>query len=1030
MLRRFSLLAVVFLHVFAAFSQTDTNKGTISGTVIDPNSAVIPNASVNVRNTGTNFSREVKTNESGQYRVSLLDPGAYEVTAESSGLAKQTISGLVLNVGSAITVDIMMKLESTTISVEVGETLINTLTPAQSAVVNELAIDNLPINGRRFQDFATLTPTVQFDSSTRNQLSFAGQRGINSNIMLDGADYNQPFFGGIRGGERSNSIITIPQSAVQEFQVVPTGYSAEYGRSTGGVMNTITKSGTNGLHGDGFYQLRHREMSKNNPIFNVQPSETLQQWGGSAGGPVKADKLFWFGAYEQQKANTPRQVFFPLLVGVSSDTEAFRYFKGQEKAFKQTNRALAATGRVDYQFEGGHRLTVRYNISDSVENNAVTVGGDINPFSNFTLGNEGLEKDRTHNGTIQYTRLLSPTVINDLRFTGSYEIRPRLANEEAPGVTTTIGNFGTRTFMPTTQDDKRYQFTDSISATRGNHTIKIGGDYSRISTGQAFGFNQFGTFNINLTGAANVATVLDILSPGGSIANRFDSSAVTYTRQIGNLLANFGAHQFALFAQDSWRATPKLTLDFGVRWEAQWNPTAEANNTPVIDRIKGVRFPNGLTVDPTTIRDSLKQVMPRFGFAWTPMSGSHRTVVRGHAGIFYAATPLIVFAAPNNNFRTPPGDVGIAVGGGSALTVYQSFLQAGVDLNATAINALPIIPLEAVQRASAIALGGSARDPFIGAGFIPAASDFRNPRSFQSGLGFDTELFRNLIAGVQINYVNTVHLTRNRDYNLPAPIILAGDATARPNIGFRNAPGIRNAVPRPVSTVGALTVRESSARSMYRAMTFQGQYRARRLQFGAFYTISENFSDDDGERESTTVLYADPFNFKQDYGYASIDARHQFTSNAVATLPWGFETAAIWRVRSGNPLNPRTGADENQDNISNDRPYSAAGVIFERNSFRNRAFQRTDFRIVKNFSIGENKRVQFSTEFFNLFNVDNVRFNSNAGIYGPGLQPNGTTAPIDARFQSLRTSTGVYNTTTTEQVGNPLQVQFGLRFFF
>ena len=281
----FGLLAMTSL-----WAQADGNKAQIAGTVVDPNQAAVVGANIKIRNTGTGLLRELKTNESGLYRAVLLDPGTYELTVEAAGFAATKVTGLVLTVGAAPTVNVTVSVQAVATSVDVGETLINLEASTASATVNATALANLPINGRRFQDFALLTPTAQVDSQTRGQVSFAGQRGIYSNIMLDGADYNQPFFGGIRGGERSGSIITVPQAAIQEFQVVATGYTAEYGRSTGGIMNTITKSGSNAVHGEGFWQIRPRELSKNNPVpllppgqtteVFLAPAETLQQYGG------------------------------------------------------------------------------------------------------------------------------------------------------------------------------------------------------------------------------------------------------------------------------------------------------------------------------------------------------------------------------------------------------------------------------------------------------------------------------------------------------------------------------------------------------------------------------------------------------------------------------------------------------------------------------------------------------------------------------------------------------------------------------
>jgi hypothetical protein len=1015
------ILLSLALSLSLLWGQADANRGQIVGTIFDANQAAVPGARIRIKNLGTGFVREITSTATGQYRALQLDPGVYEIVAEAQGFAPNTTSGLVVNVGSTVGLDIVLQVQAVNTTVDVSETLLNVALPSPSTVVNLTAITNLPINGRRFQDFATLTPTVQVEPQ-RQQLSFAGQRGVNANVMLDGADYNQPFFGGIRGGERSNFNFTIPQSAVQEFQVITTGYAAEYGRSTGGILNTITKSGTNGLHGDAFYQIRHREMSRNNPIVNRQPSETLQQFGGSAGGPVKENRMFWFAAAEQQLATTPRQVFFAQLAGRSATPqtqEAFNFFKSEEKPFDQTNRAVAFTGRTDYQFVKGHRLTFRYNFSNSNEENAVSVGGALNPITNFALSNEGTEKNRTHTGTMQWTHLLSPSVINDLRFSGSYEVRPRLANSNTPYVNARpIGDFGARSFLPTTQDDKRFQITDGVSVARGSHTFKFGMDYNRLTTVQSFGFNQFGSFVIASSDVTRILTLLST-SPGQA---RLDGREVTYSRQIGDLFAGFGLHQFALYGQDSFRVNSKLTLDYGLRWEGQWNPAVEANNTSIVSRVDNFQFTNGSRMQPTRIRNSISQVMPRFGFAWTPITRSRRTVVRGHTGLFYAATPMLLFAGPTNNLRVPPGDLSILLAPTATMTVAQQLAAAGVDLSRSPVNNLPVIPVETVQRAAAIAAGGTARDPFTGIALTLMAPDFRNPRAYQAGLGFETEVTSRFITGVQLNYVNTVNLHRNRDYNMPFPTVRAGDQ--RPQFGLRSG------VARPIPTLAAITARESSARSMYRGMTAQAQYRTKKLQFMAFYTLSETFSDDDSERDAGGVGFDNTFNFRPEYSFSSLDARHQFASSFVLSLPLGFEVGGILRLRSGLPLNARTGADDNQDLFSTDRPYSAPGVVFQRNGFRNRALVSDDLRVLKNIRLGsDTRKLQFSAEFFNLFDIDNVIYGANAGIYGPGLNANGSAAAIDQRFQRLKLANGQYDP-NNQQLGNPFQLQLGVRFFF
>lgn len=1027
-----SAIRVLFFMIAAAMSvwaQSNANRGEVVGTVYDPKSAAVAGAKVILRNTGTGFSRHYVTDAQGAYRAIQLDPGMYEVTAESAGFAQTRIVDLPVTVGSSISMDIVLQLQATSTTVEVGSTLINVALPAPTTTLNTTAISNLPINGRRFQDFAVLTPTVQVDPS-RGQLSFAGQRGINANVMLDGADYNQPFFGGIRGGERSNSIITVPQSAIQEFQVIATGYSAEYGRSSGGVLNTITKSGSNGIHGELFYQLRHKELGAKDPVQKIASLETLRQFGGAVGGPVRRDKLFYFGALEFQRSRTPRQVLFAQLLNKASTpavVEALDFFRGLEQPFKQTNNAVAATARIDYQTAGGDRLTFRYNISGANAENAVSVGSALDPFTNRAFSNDGTEQDRTHTGTAQFTHLFSPTVLNDLRFTGTYELRPRLSNSATPQVDVrTIGYFGARNFLPTTQDDKRWQLSDSLAFLRGAHTLKVGIDYNRVTASQVFGFNQYGGFTVS---SSNVDQLLDILGTGGAVANRFDSPLVTYSRQLGNLTAEMGMHQVAGFAQDSWRATPKLTFDYGIRWEGQFNPKADANNEVLVNQVKGFVFPNGQTIDPGKIRNAPAQFMPRFGFAWTPAAGEKRTVVRGHTGVFYASTPLIVAAGATNNFRNPPGDVSLNLAPVNGLSVYQQLLNVGVDLNRTPLGELPVIPAGTVLRAAQQALGGEA-NPFTGASLIAMASDFQNPRAFQAGLGVDREVIGNLVVGAQLNYVNTVHLERNRDYNLPLPTIVPGDVSQRPNYGLRT----RN-IRRPLPNLNSITARESSARSMYRSATFSAQYRRKSVQWGANYTLSKNFSDDDNERDATGFTYADPQDFAGDYGYARIDMRHQFNTYFVLNLPLGFDVSGSFRLRSGLPINPVTGADNNEEFGNNDRPYSAAGVSLERDSFRNRTTYGNDLRVLKNFRFGDVKQLQFSVEFFNLANVDNVIYNGangstlTGGTYGPGLQSNGQTAVVDPRFMRLKLADGTYDRTNSQQ-GTPLQVQLGLRFFF
>ncbi len=358
------------------------------------------------------------TGDDGLYTLAAIPPGTYEIKAELAGFQTATISKTVVTVGSNLSVNVTLPVAGVAENVTVTSraAAVETNSSRQTNTLNSKAIENLPINGRRFQDFVTLTPTAQVDNS-RGQISLAGQRGINSNISIDGADYNQPFFGGIRGGERSNFAFTIPQEAIGEFQVVSSGFSAEFGRSSGGLVNAVTKAGTNTLHGSAFYLNRPKDLAAKN-AFDQDAAFDQAQFGGSLGGPIAANKLFFFGAYEQQTFNAPRVVLFDQLVGQSpsaNTAEAFNFYKSLEEPFENTNDAWAWLGRVDAQLSDAHRVNVRYNGSRNTADNGAGVGGRIFPTTNSALSNDGTEKNDTNTVVGQLTSVLSPRMLLEVR---------------------------------------------------------------------------------------------------------------------------------------------------------------------------------------------------------------------------------------------------------------------------------------------------------------------------------------------------------------------------------------------------------------------------------------------------------------------------------------------------------------------------------------------------------------------------------------------------------------------------------------
>lgn len=1047
---RKSACALAMLFLCLAFgagraaAQSQASTGQISGAVKDTAGAVVQNATVRVSNTQTGLERTVTTSDDGIYNIVLLPPGTYNVTAEAGGFQPVTVEGAQVTVGGAADVNLVLGAGGVQESVTVTSESVETTRPEADAVVNQDLIDNLPINGRRFQDFVTLTPTAQVDPS-RGQISLSGQRGINANINIDGVDYNQPFFGGIRGGERSNNAFTIPQESIQEFQVVAAGYTAEFGRSTGGIVNAVTKSGTNDINGSAFYLVRPKRLAARN-AFGQEAAPTQHQVGGSIGGPIVENRAFYFGSVEVQRVKNPRAVLFDRLAGFTPNAnglEAFNFFRAQEGPFEQTNDAHALLVRTDYQLSDAHRFNVRYNYSKNEALNANSVGSQLQPTTTSALSNNGAELDRTHTFVGQMTNILSANVVNEFRGQFAYEQRPRLANVEATTVESNIGNFGSVSFLPNSQSDKRVQLADSVTWTTGNHTLKFGGEYNHVDAEQTFGFDQFGRFIISGAFGGNAAlnTLLDILSAGGTI-NRFDqpSNVVRYQKQIGNLQVGIKSDELAFFVQDSWRLRPNFTLQLGLRWEGQYNSSPDASNTALVNTVSNFTSPTGYTnIDPSFIPDSANQWAPRVGFAWDPFNDS-RTVVRGFAGIYYARSPLLLFADPIGTFRTPPGNLSVTlpfaipVGNPNAacVTVFCQFNRIGINLNNTPLDQLPDLTIEQLNQI-ATSLGLSI-DPNRGAQPQFIASDFRNPKSAQAGFGAEHEIFDNVVVGADFTYVNTVYLQRNRDINLPGTIVrsTAVDPAQRPFFGLNSGRS------RPIPSLGQVQVRESTARSLYRALTLRTVVRRKWGVINAFYTLSKSLSDDDNERSSGGSSLENVFDLRSEYADSDLDRRHQFVASPLFYLPYGFELSSAIRLRTGRPVDAGIGSDINQSGgFGRDRPFSAAGVPFRRNAFRNLGTKDIDFRLQRRFNLGESARIILSAEFFNLFGIDNIELaGSTVTNYCASTTDVrcGLDGATNVNFLQVRdqnpTSTRFGDFLLNNNAGAPRQIQFGARFQF
>lgn len=1065
--RSLCALMLVLVMAFSAVSargQAQAGSGQIVGTITDAQGAALAGAKVKALNKGTGLTGNATTGDDGQFSIVLLPSGSYEVTIEAAGFSKTT-ANIEIVVGRAATLNLSLSTSGVqeVVSVTAGAVQVQTTRSEADSVINEKAIENLPINGRRFQDFVTLTPSAQVEPS-RQQISLAGQRGVyGANVNVDGTDFNQAFFGGIRGGERSNFAFTIPQESIKEFQVVASGYSAEFGRSTGGIVNAVTKSGSNDYHGSGFYQVRPERLARENSFFRaleesinplpltrarreVTPAPTLQQMGASFGGRIIRDELFFFGAYEHQRFRNNRITAFDSIAGITptvASQEAFDFFRGQEGPFKQTNDADAVTIRGDYEFSASHRLNLRYGYSRAEALNSATAGTQLAPNVTSALSNNGTEKNNTNSIVGQMASTFGASIVNEFRGQFTREERPRLSNSTQPNFFSTIGQFGAINFLPTTQFDRRIQLADSLTYIKGNHSFKVGGEFNHVFASQVFGFCQFGCYSASgLTAAATLEllTYSPSVTTASTFVNRLDAPAnnLTYQVNIGNLQASYATDELAFFAQDAWRVRPNLTINYGLRWEGQYNPEAEANNQALIDKIKGFNFPVGLKADPTQIADSTNQFGPRLGFAYDPSSNG-KMVIRGFGGIYYARTPLLLLAGPFNNFRQPPGDLRITLPftvptANPNKTLYQQFKLIGVDLNSFSLDKLPTVTAaQATQIATALGLNP---DPFLNAAPILMASDFRNPRSYQFGIGIEREMARGLTVRADYSHIKTTRLQRNRELNLPTPVLrtTAVDIAQRPF--FNVVPGT-GSVARPIPTLGSVQVRESTAKALYDSLILGAKFQRSRFQFNAFYTLSRNLSDDDNERDSGGPGAVNTFDLAPEYGYSRLDRRHQFVANPVITLPFLIEFSSAIRMLSGRPIDATFGSDANRDGVNNDRPYRSTGIPYERNAFRNRALTNVDVRVQKRFNFSETRRLVLSMEVFNIFNFENLELSGSAvtNYCATTTQVDcGFLAPSNPNFLSLidfnPTSTRLGKLLTGNLPGAPFQMQLGARFVF
>lgn len=996
------LVSCVLLAGLTAFAQSQATTGNIEGRVTDANGAAIPGITVTATNQETGLAKTADTDTEGVYRIGFLPPGKYRVTSGGSkGFAGADYGNVTVTVGGQTPLDMQLKVGGTTTMVDVAAEgqVVETTQTSVSTTINQKSIENLPINGRNFQDFATLSPGVIRDPRG-GDLSVGGQRGTFNSLQVDGVDNNNTFFGQALGRGGVRPPYQFSEESVQEFQVNQNGFSAEFGRAGGAIINVVTKSGTNSFHGGAFEYFRDESLNSNDPVTkatqsragrpNKRPALRINQFGGRLGGPIKQNRAFFFFTYDGQRANVPQTLDVPNLATASAAARTILIPK--LNTYPVGRKQDVFLFKSDIKVNDKNQLVMRYNHQGFT---------GVNNENNGTLSAEehsgdSLVKSDTFSTTL--TSTLAPSLVNEFRFQWARDSEPGEANSTQPEAVINTGggnlNIGRNNFSPRETTIKRVQFIDNVSYSRGRSNWKFGMDlnFDRV-------FNFFpGLFSGSYTFPSYTAFGTNTPS---AFTQNFPGAGTTGGTTKPNL------SEYAFYGQNDFRVSSKLTLNLGLRYDY------EGLACPPVQNPDPLLLSNGINT--ANCPKDKNNFGPRLGFSYAP---NEKTVVRGGFGFFYGRTPAIVTGTAHS--------------------------QNGINVTGVNLNAGQIVAAGLVYPAILTAPpAGTSANPNL---FL-FASDYEQPYIEQGRLGVEREVTKGLSLSVTYLYYHGLHLTRTRDINLfaPAPFARVGpDGVTYTFLRFAST------TVRPISrTTGVsynrINVFESASHSLYNGLAIQATKRlARGFQFIAAYTYSR--AKDDRPDQTAVVVGADDskivenqINASADYGRSDTDLRHRFvfspiyqwgkikwSSNPVARALFSDYTfSSIMQFQSGLAYSALVSGDPNNDgNRSNDR---LPGTV--RNQFTSPAVYQFDMRLTRAFHFGEKMRLQLIAEAFNIFNrsnvvlVNNTFFNYSGGTAGVLTAPSALTA-----FGTPRSFSSPASGTTT--FATPRQVQLAIKFDF
>jgi len=932
-----------------AWGQDTTTTATLTGYVQDVAGATVPGAQVTLRNLATNQTRRVTSETDGSYRIAALPVGEYEARVEAQGFITYVnpIVTLVLGQTAALNITLQTGAVSGEVTVTERPPALDPSSTASTTSIDPERIAELPVNSRNYLEFTLLAPgvapsggqaTVGGIGSSGSPLAdsgftFGGLRPRSNAIAIDGLDNTDETTGAAR--------VALSPEIVREFQIVNSGGSAEVGGAAGGAINVVTRTGSNDYHGGGLFFLQNEGTNARSPLLtgaDAAPRFRRYQFGGSLGGPIKRDRLFFYTALEGEHfSGEDESEIDPLTLSrinaaLASGVAPRGFVRSlASKLVPAGQDETEAAGKLSYFPSSRHTLNVRFAFSND------RLRGDA--FSSDTLSDRssrGSSYTKDYQLTGSAVSLLSDRLINDFRFqAGARRVITRASSAEGPGIEITgIARFGRPYDADAGRRETRKQLVESIALARPHSEWKAGAtvnDVSLTSDVQG-GFSGLYTFRS-----------LDDFAAG---------RPAVWRQAFGVPRTRFGATSFGAFLQNQWRAMSRLTFNLGARYE--------------VERL------------PAPFRTDANNISPRLGLAWNP---STEWVVRAGFGLFYDRLPLAYL----NRAIQKDGE--------------RAFEQVATGEDAVGVFA-----------ASG---GGSLPAPFSGVApsVFRADPNFVTPYSAQANIGIERLLAPNLTARAEYLFTRGIHLPRTRNINLLPPVKLTPANAASLGVPTPTAQQMGRLVfprQRIDPRFDSVYQLEDSASSTYNGFTLSlNQRLSHDIQFLAAYTYSKNIdtaSDFDEQPENPYDLRAERALSRNHVGQRLVfngifellgdedegGKGGQKKKGVLNKLFSNIELAPIITLSSGRPVNPLTGADENQGRAF---PLTTRPLGLPRNSLQTPRFINADLRIVRYFPLGGftpysasgHRRVDLVVEFFNLFNHPNV-----IGVnpfYGPGSTP-------------------------------------------